>query len=244
VLGIEHKNNKITSVLTCNPKNMKIGAKKLKEYKADYFFSTMPLKTLILSMDPLPPKKVICAATKLCYRILITVNFIVNKKDICPDHWIYVHEKDVGIVRIDNMSNFSMKMTNNPNYTSLSLEYFTFYGSEFWSKSDKELIKLGKREIEKIGFMNAETIIDGMVLREPEAYPVYDEYYQESLKIVRDYLAQFSNLHLMGRNGLHQYNNMDTAMLSAFKVVDTVLREVKIEKTQARRDDAIKQVTV
>jgi protoporphyrinogen oxidase len=244
VVGIEHENNKIKSVLTCNSKNMKMGAKKLKEYKADYFFSTMSLKTLILSMDPLPPKKVIYAAKKLCYRVLITVNFIVNKKDICPDHWIYVHEKNVDIVRIDNMSNFSVKMTNDPNYTALSLEYFTFYGSDFWGKSDKELIKLGKREIEKIGFLKAETIVDGMVLRETEAYPIYDEHYQDSLKLVRDYLARFSNLHLMGRNGLHQYNNMDTAMLSAFKVVDAVLQEVNIKETGRKNDDKIMQVTI
>ena len=224
---IAHENNNIKSVFTYNSTGISGVAKKLNEYKADHFFSTMPLRELILSMDPLPDKKVIDAAKKLVYRGLVTVNFIIRKKDICPDHWLYIHEKEILMGRIGNMNNFSAKMSVDKEHTSLSLEYFTFVDSDFWKKTDKSLLELGKVELEKIGLVNKRQIIDGMILRESQAYPVYDKNYKKSLKIVLDYLSNFSNLNLMGRNGLHKYNNMDIAMLSAFKVVDKLLDRKK-----------------
>ncbi|MCK4650888.1 NAD(P)-binding protein [Candidatus Babeliales bacterium] len=230
VVGITHNDFKITSVFSCNAKDSISGAKKLIEHRADYFFSTMPIKDLILSMDPLPKENIIKAAKKLRYRGLITVNFIINKKNICFDHWLYIHDKSVKMGRIGNMNNFSLKMVDNPNHTALSLEYFTFVDSSFWKKTDDALIRLGKREIEKIGIVKKKDVISGMILRLQKAYPIYDKNYKKDLKIIFDYLNKFSNLQLMGRNGLHKYNNMDIAMLSAFKAVDIVLQSEKDEK--------------
>ena len=238
VVGITHKNNKIKIVSTRSSNIPKGVTQRLKEYEVDYLLSTMPLKTLILSMDPLPGHQVVKAARKLIYRGLVTVNFIVNKKNICPDHWLYIHEKEVDMVRIGNMNNFSSKMINNENYTALSLEYFTMQGSDFWQKSDENLIKIGKKELSKLGLLKESEIIDGMVLKVPEAYPVYDQNYKEYLNVVLDYLAQFSNLQLMGRNGQHRYNNMDIAMISAMEAVDKIWEnEKEVEKLKKQKSE-------
>ena len=109
----------------------------------------------------------------------------------------------------------------------MSLEYFNFTDRSFWKKTDDQLIKLGKKELAKTGLVKSHKVLDGMILREPQAYPVYDKHYQKSLKIALDYLAQFSNLQLMGRNGLHKYNNMDIAMLSAITATDKVVKKEK-----------------
>lgn len=228
VLSIEHDNNRIISVATgIVPERGQAGA--LTQYHADYFLSTMPLKNLILSLDPVAPTDVIKAAKALCYRGLITVNVIVQKTSICPDHWLYIHEKEVRMGRIGNMNNFSARMVDDAGeHTALSLEYFTFVDEPFWFKSDYELIELGKKELEKIGLVKAAAVVDGMVVRTPEAYPVYDEHYKEHLNKVLTYLGRFSNLQMMGRNGLHRYNNMDVAMLSAMTAVEKILEQEKL----------------
>jgi len=223
VVHIEHDGGKIIAVSAQGP--MVAGAAgKLVRHEADVFFSTMPLQKLIFSLDPLPEQTVIAAAKALRYRGLITVNLIVNKTHVSPDHWIYVHEKSVRMGRIGNMNNFSLKMVDDATkHTALSLEYFTYVDEPFWFKPDHELIELAKHELEKIGLVRASAVLDGMVLKTADAYPLYDCNYKEHLSCVLEYLAQFNNLHLMGRNGMHRYNNMDIAMLSAFKAVDNVL---------------------
>lgn len=244
VVTIEHHNNYIDALITqstgCSTRG---GAKKLHRAEADYFLSTMPLKTLILSMDPVAPQSVIDAARALKYRGLITINLVVNKPDVCPDHWLYVHEKSVRMGRVGNMNNFSLKMSNNPNHTALSLEYFSFTDEPFWEKSEKELVELGATELEMIGLAKKEEVIDGFIMRTSEAYPVYDENYKEHLSEVLGYLSTFKNLHLMGRNGLHRYNNMDIAMLSAMSVVNKLIKE-QPSSTKSRKQQSSSQATI
>jgi protoporphyrinogen oxidase len=226
VASVEHTGNRITALLIA-PKGQRVidsGARTLSRYNADYFFSTMPLRTLIMAMNPLPPMAIIHAANSLRYRGLINVNLIVDKAHVCPDHSLYIHGKDVRLGRVNNMNNFSSKMVDDPQkHTALSLEYFSYVDEPFWFKSDYELIELGKKELEKIGLVKAAAVIDGMIVRTPAAYPIYDSHYKEHLGVVLAYLAQFENLSLMGRNGMHSYNNMDVAMLSAFDAVDAVV---------------------
>ncbi len=229
VIQIKHNKNSLKSILTYNLSPRVCPTKKLNEYNADFFFSTMPLRDLILSLDPLPEEFIINAAKKLSYRGLITVNFIVNKKNICPDHWLYIHEKTVRMGRVGNMNNFSLKMIDAKDHTSLSLEYFAFVDDDLWNKTDGQLLELGKVELEKIGLVEKDLILDGMILREREAYPVYDKNYKESLNIVKNYLSKFNNLYLMGRNGLHKYDGMDAVMISAFDRVETFLGNVDRE---------------
>ncbi len=225
VAKIEHDHHRIVSVSTRNMAANGVGAAvPLERHAADVFLSTMPLQQLILSLDPLPPAVVVRAAQALRYRGLITINLIIDRHHVSADHWIYVHEKTVRMGRIGNMNNFSLKMVDDAaKHTALSLEYFTYVDEPFWFKPEHELIELAKYELEKIGLVRASSVIDGMVLRTPEAYPVYDANYKEHLCCVLDYLGIFKNLHLMGRNGMHRYNNMDVAMLSALDVVDRML---------------------
>lgn len=226
VIGIEHENDRIVSISTkaTSAKKARGAATAITYYDVDYCFSSMPLRALILALEPAAPPQVIAAAKALRYRGLITVNLIVNRPHIFPDHWLYIHEKEVRMGRIGNMNNFSSHMVDDATKrTALSLEYFTFTDEPFWFKSDYELVEIGKRELEKMGIVQSASVVDGMVLRVPDAYPVYDEHYKEHLGTVLQYLERFSNLKMMGRNGLHQYNNMDVAMLSAMDAVDAVL---------------------
>ncbi|MFH1253944.1 MAG: NAD(P)-binding protein [bacterium] len=238
VMSIEHDGKSILAVLTKNmsnenqhPENQHI-VQKLTRHDADYFLSTMTLRDLVLNMDPIAPKEVIDAAMQLRCRALITLNLIIDKDHITADHWLYIHEKSVRTIRIGNMNNFSAKLRPNVNHSAISLECFTFTDESFWFKTDKELLEQAKLEIDKIGLVKKELIIDGMVLRIPDAYPIYEGNYKEHLSIVYNYLGQFKNLKLMGRNGMHQYNNMDTAMLSAMTATDEIIRHENEYKTK------------
>jgi len=234
VVSIEHDGKKILAVLTKSmsdenqhgknlcTENQQM-AQKLTRHDGDYFLSTMTLRDLVLNMDPIAPDKVINAAKQLRCRALITLNLIIDKKQITPDHWLYIHEKSVRTIRIGNMNNFSAQLRPNENHSAISLECFTFTDEPFWFKTDEELLEQAKLEIDKIGLVKKELIVDGMVLRVPDAYPIYEGNYKEYLNIVYNYLGKFKNLKLMGRNGMHQYNNMDTAMLSAMKAVDEII---------------------
>jgi protoporphyrinogen oxidase len=238
IVSIEHDEAKIVAVYS-KEHNPSGGAAVLKRHAADYFFSTMPLRDLILAFDPLPAVEVVQAAQALRYRGLVTINLIVNKSYVSPDHWLYIHEKEVRMGRVGNMNNFSLKMVDNSDkHTALCLEYFSFIDEEFWHKTDYELVELGKKELEKIGLVKAAAVLDGMVVRTPDAYPMYVGSYKDHLGTVLNYLGRFSNLQLMGRNGLHSYNNMDTAMLTAMDAVDTVLvqEHVKMQKKMSGTD--------
>ena len=223
VVEIEYENFEIKKIVTKNNNE-------LKEYEAKYFVSSMPLQELILSLNPVVSQEVVDAANNLKYRALITANLIINKKNICPDHWLYVHEKELNMGRVGNMNNFSKKLLDNENHTALSLEYFTFVDNEFWKKSDNEILNLAKNELEKMNFIKNNEVLDGFILRSSNAYPVYDQNYKKSLNIVFKYLNQFENLQLMGRNGMHKYNNMDAAMLSAFNVVSKIERQEMLKR--------------
>jgi protoporphyrinogen oxidase len=236
VVTIKHENNKIISVLSLDPKTSDIssGDKKIldKEYKIEYggdcFFSSMPLSDFIFAMNPVPPDDVMQAAQMLRCRALVTVNLIVKKPNVCPDHWVYIHEKKVHYIRLGNMNNFSIKMVDHPEHTALSLEYFMFVGDALWQLSDQEFVEFGKKELEIVGLAKASDVIDGMIIRTPDAYPIYHENYKEHLQTVRLYLAQFKNLYLVGRNGTHSYNNMDAAMISAFSAVEELTKNVSV----------------
>jgi len=235
VVGIQHQDNTIIAVLTQSTTDAVV--KKLQSHAVDYLFSSMPLRQLILSMDPLPPVDVIEAAKQLRYRGMITVNLVINKMSVCPDHWVYVHEREVLLTRFGNMNNFSECMVDDATkHSALELEYFTFTDGPLWAMSDQELLDLGKRELVQIGLVQDDQILDGMVTRVPDAYPMYDENYQSCLNTVLNYLAQFSNLQLMGRNGMHCYNNMDVAMLSAMEAVDKALEHEVRSSSQTKQN--------
>ncbi|WP_244420367.1 NAD(P)/FAD-dependent oxidoreductase [Isosphaera pallida] len=209
---------------------------RLTRYAGRHFLSTLPIRELIQSMDPPAPEAVRRAAESLKYRDFLTVVLIVDQAETFPDNWIYIHEPQVRLGRIQNFKNWSPDLVPDPSKTSLGLEYFCFEGDDLWSRSDADLIALGTREIESIGLIPAGKVIDGCVVRMPKAYPVYDDEYQSHLGTIREWLRRFANLELAGRNGMHKYNNQDHSMMTALLAARNILGQGRFDTWKVNTD--------
>jgi protoporphyrinogen oxidase len=187
------------------------------------FISSMPIREALQKFKPEVPKEVLDAANDLRYRDFLTVALIINKPLLFPDTWVYIHDPEVKVGRIQNFKNWSPFMVPDPNKTCLGLEYFCFEGDDLWNMPDGELIELGKKELESLGLVNRNDVEDGTVVRMPKAYPVYDSTYRKSLDVVRQFLGGIGNLQLVGRNGMHKYNNQDHSMLTAMLSAENIL---------------------
>jgi len=217
VVRIEHDGERVTSFLTSD------GAGRQTRYFGRHFLSTLPIRDLIRAMTPSPPMEVIQAAKSLKYRDFLTVVLIVDRAETFPDNWIYIHEPQVMLGRVQNFKNWSPDLVPDPSKTSLGLEYFCFEGDHLWSKTDAELLAIGRREIDAIGLVAASDVVDGCVVRVPKAYPVYDDQYQAHLAVIRNWLKKLPNLELAGRNGMHKYNNQDHSMMTALLAARNIL---------------------
>jgi protoporphyrinogen oxidase len=193
--------------------------------RATDVISTMPVRHLVRSLTPSPPPEIRNAAEQLKYRDFMTVALIVDQRDVFPDNWIYVHEPAVRVGRIQNFKNWSPDMVPDARLTCLGLEYFCSEGDDLWAMRDEDAIALARRELEAIGLVSADRIIDGTVLRVRKAYPVYDEGYIGALMRIRTWLSSLTNLQLVGRNGMHKYNNQDHSMLTARLAVRNLFGE-------------------
>jgi protoporphyrinogen oxidase len=190
-----------------------------REFAGDEFISSLPIRELIWALRPAPPAVVMEAAGRLSYRDFITVALIITRDQVFPDNWIYIHDPAVKVGRLQNFKNWSPEMVGDQTKTCLGLEYFCFEGDGLWSLSDAELIELGTKELAALGLCHASEVIDGAVVRQPKAYPVYDDTYLENLAVIRAWLQDHApNLHLCGRNGMHKYNNQDHSMMTALLV--------------------------
>ena len=187
--------------------------------EGEHFISSMPIPDLMNALEPEAPAAVRAAAGRLRFRDFLTIVLVVNRPDVFPDNWVYVHSPEVLLGRIQNFKNWSPEMVPDPGTTSLGLEYFVDEGDEVWSAPDEDLLELGQRECASLGLVDASEVIDGTVIRMPKAYPVYDRAYRSSLAVAREYLSGFRNLQLVGRNGQHRYNNQDHSMLTAVYAV-------------------------
>jgi protoporphyrinogen oxidase len=187
--------------------------------EGDHFISTMPIRTLVRSLDPQPSAGVREAADGLNYRDFLTVALIIEQDDLFPDNWIYIHTPGVKVGRIQNFNNWSRAMVPEPRRTCLGLEYFCFEGDGLWTSPDADLIELGKRELAALGLADPARVVDGTVVRMPKAYPVYDSAYAAHLNTVRGCIDALSNFHTVGRNGMHKYNNQDHSMLTAMMAI-------------------------
>jgi protoporphyrinogen oxidase len=191
--------------------------------RGSHFISSMPIRDLVQRMVPPPPAAIVSAANALNYRDFLTVALVIDKAELFPDNWIYVHDAGVKMGRIQNFKNWSPDMVPDQSKTCLGLEYFCFEGDSLWAMSDADLIELGTKELVKLGLAKAADVEDGAVVRMPKAYPVYDSKYLEALTTVRGFFATFENMQLIGRNGMHRYNNQDHSMLTAMLAVKNVL---------------------
>jgi hypothetical protein len=179
----------------------------------------MPVGDLVRAMDPAPPEEVLDAARGLRHRDFLIVALIVNREQLFPDNWIYVHSPEVHVGRVQNFKNWSPDMVDDPAVSFIGLEYFTNQGDTLWARSDEELIALGTAEGAAIGLFSPGEVRAGTVVRMPKAYPVYDGEYEQHLQTLRAWLDRMDNLFTVGRNGLHRYNNQDHSMLTALYAV-------------------------
>jgi protoporphyrinogen oxidase len=192
---------------------------------ASHVISTMPVPALVAAIDPPPPDHVRDAAGRLSHRDFLTVALMIEQADVFDDNWIYIHDPAVRVGRIQNFKNWSPEMVPDPSWTCLGLEYFCTAGDDLWTMSDADLVALARRELAQIGLGDASRIRRGVVVRAPKAYPVYDEGYADAVRIVRDGLAHVANLQLVGRNGMHKYNNQDHSMLTGILAARNILGE-------------------
>ncbi|MDJ0900843.1 MAG: NAD(P)/FAD-dependent oxidoreductase [Xenococcus sp. MO_188.B8] len=190
------------------------------------FISSMPVSLLVKKLNPAPPETVLQAASQLKYRDFLIVSLIINRAELFPDNWIYIHSPKFKVGRIQNFKNWSPDMVPDQSKTCLGMEYFCSEGDELWDMSDSQLIELASQEIINLGLdVRLDEIEDGCVIRQYKAYPVYDGEYRQHLQVLQDYLKSFRNLQTVGRNGMHRYNNQDHSMLTALLAAKNILGE-------------------
>jgi protoporphyrinogen oxidase len=199
------------------------------EYRADHVISSAAIRDLAEYLDPRPPEAVLTAARALRYRDFLTVALIVRDVDCFDDNWIYIHDSSVRVGRIQNFKSWSPHMIPDPDLNCLGLEYFCFQGDGTWNSSDEDLIRLADEELIHLGLVKPGHVIDGKVIRQAAAYPVYDENYEERVALFQSWLnGHMPGLHLVGRNGMHKYNNQDHAMMTALLTAENIMAGEKL----------------
>jgi protoporphyrinogen oxidase len=221
ITGLELQNNRVQKVFV-NQGGIPI------EFTGDYFFSTMPVKDLIAGIKGTVPQTVRNIADGLQYRDFITVGLLVNKLKVhgkgntrIRDNWIYIQESDVQIGRLQIFNNWSPYLVADPKTTWLGLEYFCNEYDKLWRMNDKSLIEFAAEELVKTGIIDAADVLDGTVVRMPKTYPAYFGTY-DSFDTLRKFTDSIENLYLVGRNGMHKYNNQDHSMLTAITAVQNI----------------------
>ncbi|MEX0940396.1 MAG: NAD(P)/FAD-dependent oxidoreductase [Candidatus Babeliales bacterium] len=195
-------------------------------FNVDYAFSTMPIKELICSLKTDIPEKIKKISDGLMYRDFITIGILANKlkahHNHLTDNWIYVQEQDVHVGRIQIFNNWSPYMIADPSKIWIGLEYFCYETDELWQKTEKELIELAKHELHILGIVDKVDVLDATVIKVEKTYPAYFGTYDQ-FDVLKDYLDTFENLFLIGRNGMHKYNNQDHSMLTAMTAVENII---------------------
>lgn len=228
VTGMKREQNKIVEIQVTDNNSGTTTT-----HSADYIFSSMPVQELITGLKNDIPQTVRTVAQGLVYRDFITVGLLVKKlriknyrnipteNNIPPDNWIYIQEREVKLGRVQILNNWSPYMVRDENLVWMSLEYFCNAGDALWSKPDEEFITFAVDELVRIGFIDKQDALDSMILHVPKAYPAYFGSYK-NFGVIREYLDSIENLFLIGRNGMHRYNNMDHSMLTAMAAVENI----------------------
>src|SRR3954454_21916676 len=185
--------------------------------------SSLPLRHMVGIVDGGAPAEVQAAAQGLRYRDFLTVALVLDGQDLFPDNWIYIHEPDVRVGRIQNYRSWSPWMVPDPDTACVGLEYFCFAGDDLWMMDDEALVALAAEELERLGLASKSKVERGFAIRVPKAYPIYDGDYAARVQVIRTWLDGIENLQQVGRNGLHRYNNSDHSMLTAMRAVDNLV---------------------
>jgi protoporphyrinogen oxidase len=204
----------------------------------DYVLSSAPMRELIANVSPRFPEHAFSSSQHLGYRDFLTVVLICRDEDAFTDNWIYIHDPSVKVGRIQNFKSWSPYMVPDPAMACYGLEYFCFEGDGLWTSSDETLIDLAKKEIQQIGLTNEKAVVDGYVVRQPKAYPVYDHTYKENVEAVREALKAYPGLYLVGRNGMHKYNNQDHSMMTAMLAAKNIIAGKEIYDLWDVNEDA------
>jgi len=192
-------------------------------WREPHGISSAPMKQLVHGITPRVPESVLKAATSLRYRDFLTVVLILKDRGAFDDNWIYIHDPSVKVGRVQNFKSWSPEMVPDPSMNCYGLEYFCFEGDGLWTMDDSALIALARNEVASLGICAADEVFDGVVVRQQKAYPVYDDEYRENVEVIREYLAtSLPNLHVVGRNGMHKYNNQDHSMMTALLVARNI----------------------
>jgi protoporphyrinogen oxidase len=198
-----------------------------------------PIRDLVRMVKPAFSERSLRAAESLRYRDFITVALVSKERNRFSDNWIYIHDPGVKVGRIQNFRSWSPEMVPDQSLACYGLEYFCFEGDGMWTSSDKELIALAERELLKLGLAEPGDVTDGCVVRQPKAYPVYDDSYAEHVETIQNEIEErFHGLHLVGRNGMHKYNNQDHAMMTAMLTVRNIVASTKLYDVWRVNQDA------
>lgn len=212
---------------------------KTERIEGDYFFSTMPMKELVRDLDAEVPASIREVSEGLVYRDFLTVGLLLDDlkihdetpqgKKLLADNWIYIQEPDVKVGRLQIFNNWSPYLVANPKHAWIGLEYFCYESDDLWKQSDEAMVQQGIDELERINIIDRSKVVDSTVIRVPKTYPAYFGSY-DRFDELKDWISQFENLFLVGRNGMHRYNNQDHSMLTAMVAVDNII-EGRLDKT-------------
>lgn len=229
VVGLNISDERVNEVSCINHSTMERST-----LKGDYYFSTMPVKDLINAMEGTVPSTVKTVSEGLQYRDFITVGLLLNKlkinnetkintlNNLIPDNWIYIQERDVKVGRLQIFNNWSPYMVADIEKVWIGLEYFCNEGDELWSKTDADFIKFAIEELHKIDIIDKSEVIDSTLIRMPKTYPAYFGTYSQ-FDVIKNFTNKVENLFLIGRNGMHKYNNQDHSMLTAITAVNNII---------------------
>lgn len=232
VVGIALSGNRLSEVRVINQTTNRIT-----RYNCDFAFSSMPVKELIPSMIPDAPEKVQTAAKGLVYRDFVTVGVLLKKMKlkndtkiktmnyIVPDNWIYIQEREVKLGRLQIFNNWSPYLVKDPDTVWIGSEYFCNEGDPLWAQTDDAFAEFAIDELDQIGIIEKEDVLDSTVIRMPKTYPAYFGSYDD-FHIIRDFTDRIENLFLIGRNGMHKYNNADHSMLTAMVAVENITKGI------------------
>jgi len=235
VARIDHRDGRITGVCVRDE------AGNERELPATHVISSIALPDAIRALYPPAPAAVLEAARRLRYRDFLTVALIIDRADLFPDNWIYIHSPEVRLGRIQNYKNWSPDMVPDSSKTCLGLEYFVWASDDnpaaagttahkrpdedLWSMTDERLLDLGARELEQLGLARRSEVSGGVVVRMRRAYPIYDAEYRRAVAVIREFLETLPGLQQVGRNGQHRYNNQDHSMMTALYAARNILGE-------------------
>ena len=226
VVSVNHADNRIESISL-------LENGKIHTVEADEFISSIPLTRLVNLLDPPPPDRILNTASKLRFRDLVIVTIMLDRERVTDQTWIYMPERTIPFGRIHEPKNWSEAMAP-AGKSHLVMEYFCFKGDAVWKMDDTELTDLTVEHLIRLGFIKKQEVIDSMIVRVPNAYPLFEVGYQKYADDLQDYLGRFRNLHSAGRSGMFRYYNMDVAILSGIETAENIIQKSLSAETLER----------